>query len=455
MNRLTIPIVLLAALATASRGDRIVLTNGKVLTGTIVGETDDRLSLQVSPTISLEVRRSQVARVYRDSSRTRTRFASPAVVPPDTTPPHIKANRPKLVCFAQISGPIESDLMVTAVRRSCAEAVRRKAHTVVFEIDTPGGRLDLMLEIASLIERLAPIPTIAYVSGGPSGGAYSAGAVLAIACERTYMAPGTAIGAAAPVHVTKKKTATDEKYISAIRAKVRSLAQKNDYPPKIAAAMVDAEIQIREAKVDGKTTFLSIAKPPPTAPAPAADPDPAEPKIELGDWITTKGKLLTLTAIEAQRYGIAAAIVPTRQELVDSLRLTGCRVADLATKDALDQALKRRRRRLVQLEASIASHGARAVALDPQNFRYARHHKKHGIYQKNDFLDDGRLWRRRSDSCIKSIDACLDACREKLILARTHPELGIVTRPVEARMTTLLTLRERVASEFAFRGSEK
>ena len=32
--------------------------------------------------------------------------------------------------------------------------------------------------------------------------------------------------------------AADEKYVSAIRAKVRSLAQKNGYPPKIAAAMM-------------------------------------------------------------------------------------------------------------------------------------------------------------------------------------------------------------------------
>ena len=56
-----------------------------------------------------------------------------------------------------------------------------------------------------------------------------------------FLAPGTAIGAAAPVAVKAKKTAVDEKHISAVRAKMRSLAQKNGYPPKIAAAPSKAQ----------------------------------------------------------------------------------------------------------------------------------------------------------------------------------------------------------------------
>ena len=449
---------LLVALAATGRPDQIFLKGGKVLTGNIVAETEDRLSLQVSDTISMDVRRSQISRIVRGRGGAATLQRAP-VAPAAPAPPEVKRNRNRLVCFAQISGPIESDVMLSALRRSCAIAVREKTDLVVFEIDTPGGRLDLMLEMVALIEKLHPIPTVAHVSGGPSGGAYSAGAILAMACGETFMAPGTAIGAAAPVAVTKNKRAVDEavdeKYVSAIRGKIRSLAQKNGYPPEVAAAMVDAEIEIREATVNGKTTFLSIAQAPPPTPAPAAEAEDEKPKIELGDWITKRGKLLTLTAVEAKRYEIATAIVPSRRDLIAALDLTGCRVADLNTTDLYADALKQRRRRLSQLEGKITAYDARAVALDPKRSRYARHEKKHGIFNIGDFLDNGRLWRRRSSVCIKLADGCLDACRELLAMDRDHPELRIQIAPIKARMARLVALRERVLAEYALKGSER
>ncbi len=456
-GRITIAGLLLVAVAAAGRPDQIVLKSGKVLTGTIVGETADRLSLQVSGTISMDVRRSQIARVVRGRGAATTTFGPPPVAP-DAAPDHVKRNRKKLVCFAQISGPIDSELMVEAVRRSCAAAARERAQIAVFEIDTPGGRLDLMLEICALIEQLHPIHTVAYVSGGASGGAYSAGAVLAMACAETFMAPGTAIGAAAPVAVTARKTAVDEKHVSAVRAKMRSLAQKNGYPPKIAAAMVDAEIQIREATVNGKATFLSVAQTP--TPAPAAAPTTAadaeaKPDVQLGAWVTQRGKLLTLTAVEAKRYEIATALVPSRRELVAALDLAGCRVADLDTTAFYTDALSQRRIQLQKLEGKIAAYEARAVALDPRKYKYPRHEKKHGIFNKGDFLDEGRVWRRRSAVAIKLIDGCLTACRDKLALALAHPELRINPTPVKAAMTRLVGLRERIAAEYKLRGSER
>ena len=459
-NHKPLALLMLVGLAAAAWPDQVVLKSGKVIHGTIVAETEDRVSLQVSDTISLDVRRDQIARIIRGKDSHRTPLNAPPVAP-DPTPPDLKRNRRKLVCFIQVSGPIESEFMVATVHRSCAAAAKDEASLVVFEIDTPGGRLDLMLEIVALIERLHPIPTIAYVSGGPCGGAYSAGAVVAMACGETFMAPGTAIGAAAPVAVTARKTAVDEKHISAVRAKMRSLAQKNGYPPKIAAAMVDAEIEIRQATVNGKATFLSVAQiPAPAAPAapaaPEAEPEAEEePKITLGDWVTKRGKLLTLTAVEAKRYEIATDLAASRAALIDTLDLTGCQVRDLRTADLYEEGLRQRRRRLTQLEAKITAYEARAVALDPRSFRYARHEKKHGIYKIGDFLDNGRGWRARSSACIKLIDGCLEACRELMVIARENPELAINTAPLKPRMATLVALRERVLGEYGLKGSER
>ncbi|MBL7224286.1 MAG: hypothetical protein ISS72_10570 [Candidatus Brocadiae bacterium] len=447
-------VVWVAVVASAARADKIVLKSGKVLIGQIVAESEERIALRVSPSISMEVRRSEVSQIVREEGGVRARLGQPPVAPPDATPPEIKQNRRKLVCFAQVHGPIESDLMVDAVRRSCARAVHQKAELVVFEIDTPGGRLDRMLEIVALIERLHPIPTVAYVSGGPSGGAYSAGAVLAMACGETYMAPGTAIGAAAPVAVTGKKTAVDEKHVSAVRAKMRSLAQKNGYPPKVAAAMVDAQIEIREATINGKATFLSVATPTAAAPAPEA-PAAEAPKVELGDWVTERGKLLTLTAVEAKRYEIATALAASRGDLVDLLGFTGCTVGDLKTDEGFEELLEGRRRQLQKLDGKIAAYHARALALDPAKFRYARHEKSHGIFRLGDFLDEGRQWRRRSSACIKLTDGCLEACRKKLAMALDHPELNIQTAGVKAMMPGLVALREKVAGSYYLKGSER
>ena len=440
-------VVWAVVLASPTRADKIVLKSGKVLTGQIVAESDERVVLRVSPSISMEVRRSQVSEIVRGAGGVGAPLAEPPVAPPDATPPETERNRKKLACFAQVRGSLESALMVEAVRRSCARAVHQRADLVVFEIDTPGGRLDRMLEIVALIERLHPIPTVAHVSGGPSGGAYSAGAVLAMACGDTFMAPGTAIGAAAPVAVTAKRTAVDEKHVSAVRAKMRSLAQKNGYPPKVAAAMVDAEIEIREAKVNGKATFLSVA-------TPTAQPAEA-PKVELGGWVTERGKLLTLTAVEAERYEIASGLAASRGALIDLLGLTGCTVTDLDTDEAFEELVEDRRRELQKLEGKIAAYHARALALDPAKFKYPRHDKKHGIYRAGDFLDNGRLWRRRSAACIKLVDGCLEACRSKLAMADDHPELGIQTASVKAMMPGLVALREKVAGGYNLRGSER
>ena len=448
-NKPSLLIALLFALALPAPADQLFLKNGKVLKGHILAETPSRVSLQVANTITTDVPRSRIARIVRAPASNIPKLALPRVNTVSTKQEPTPPNHNKVVCFLQIHGTIESTLMVSAVRRSCARARELDADIVVFEIDTPGGRLDLLLELCSLIEQLAPTQTITYVAGGPSGGAYSAGAVLAMACGTTYIAPGTAIGAAAPVLVSSGRSAINEKYVSAIRAKVRSLAQKNGYPPKVAAAMVDAEIEIREATVNGKPTFLSIAKAPPQ---PAAE---EKPKIELGDWITKRGKLLTLTATEAKRYKIATAVVATRAKLVETLDLVKPSVIDLNTDDALADAHKRRARHLTKLDASIASYNARAVAIDPRLFKYPRHPKAHGIYARLDFLDNGRLWRHRSSACIKTIDACLAACRQKLVLARKYPEMRIADAPVKAIMSRLVTLRERVASEYGLRGSEK
>jgi len=76
-------------------------------------------------------------------------------------------------------------------------AASEGAPAVIVRLNTPGGSLDATQQITSAFLE-APVPVIVYVS--PAGGyAASAGTFITLAANLSYMAPGTNIGAAAPV----------------------------------------------------------------------------------------------------------------------------------------------------------------------------------------------------------------------------------------------------------------
>ena len=95
-----------------------------------------------------------------------------------------------LVYRVSISGTIDLGL-APFVARVVKEAERDKADLIVFDINTLGGRLDAMIEIRDVIAG-AKVPTVAYINPR----AISAGALIALACKKIYMAPGGTIGAA-------------------------------------------------------------------------------------------------------------------------------------------------------------------------------------------------------------------------------------------------------------------
>ncbi len=99
------------------------------------------------------------------------------------------------------------------------------AAAVVFQLDTPGGGLDVTRKI---VEHFfdSPVPVIVYVA--PSGArAGSAGVFITYAAHLAAMAPGTNIGAASPVSLTGELTGTMEsKVTNDSAALIRSIAQQ-------------------------------------------------------------------------------------------------------------------------------------------------------------------------------------------------------------------------------------
>ena len=221
--------------------------------------------------------------------------------------------------FIPVHGEIDRSLVVF-LRRSIQKAKDQNARYIVFDIDTFGGRVDSALQIATLIGSAEPSATVAYVTAGPesTGVSWSAGALISLACSSIYMAPGTSMGAAAPVTMGPEGALpASEKVVSAVRAQIAALAEKNGYPVSIARAMVDQDIELREIFIDGEMQVASADE----IGDIERDANKNGKSYELGRIISPSGKLLTLTAMEMERYGVSSATVSNRRELLRLLEL--------------------------------------------------------------------------------------------------------------------------------------
>ena len=90
----------------------------------------------------------------------------------------------------------EIDLItLRSLERRLDEAIAAGADAIVIELDTPGGRADAMLDICHLLKTDAPANTVAWIH--PK--AYSAGAVIALACREIVVSPNSVMGDAAVI----------------------------------------------------------------------------------------------------------------------------------------------------------------------------------------------------------------------------------------------------------------
>jgi len=149
-----------------------------------------------------------------------------------------------LVVAIDIDGTINTG-MAHRVQRAVDEARKSGASALLVVLKTNGGVVDDANDIRDALGQ-AGIPTIAYVAER----AWSAGALISLACDKIYMAPGSSIGAAEPIPSTAKT-------ISALRAEFESLAEAHHRNPQIAAAMTDPSVVIPGLKEKGQILSLS------------------------------------------------------------------------------------------------------------------------------------------------------------------------------------------------------
>ena len=160
------------------------------------------------------------------------------------------AEAPKRVYVIPIRQEIDSPL-VYVVRRGVKDAMAAKADLIVLDMKTLGGRLDTTQDIIDILGNFKGA-TVTYVDTQ----AFSAGSFIAVSTQHIYMAPQSVIGAAAPVTLalgggTQDLPSTVEtKETSAVKAMVRTQAEKNGYRTNVTDAMIDKNTEL---VVDGKT----------------------------------------------------------------------------------------------------------------------------------------------------------------------------------------------------------
>ena len=170
--------------------------------------------------------------------------------------------------------------------KGLAEAKTLGADAVLIHLNTYGGQVDAADSMRTAI-LYSPIPVYVFIDNN----AASAGALISIACEKIYLRKGANIGAATVVNQTG--AAMPDKYQSYMRSMMRSTAeahgqdtiiQRNDTlykwkrDPLIAEAMVDERVSIPN--------------------------------------LVDTGKVLTLTAQEAMKWGYCEGIAESPDEVI-------------------------------------------------------------------------------------------------------------------------------------------
>ena len=140
-----------------------------------------------------------------------------------------------------LNGEISPSLFLF-LRRVEKAAENAGAAAIIFEMNTYGGQLDSAEKITGVLNH-ATIPTYTYINSN----AGSAGALIALATKHIFMAPVSAIGAAAPVLPTGEDLPATEKdkTVSYWSALIRSSAIRNGHNPDIGEAFINKDKEVK------------------------------------------------------------------------------------------------------------------------------------------------------------------------------------------------------------------
>ncbi|MDB5048330.1 MAG: conserved uncharacterized protein related to nfeD [Fibrobacteres bacterium] len=227
------------------------------------------------------------------------------------SPSKSQASADKPVRKKAIVIPIEEEVdfgLHAFLKRAVAEALIQKPDVIVFKVNTYGGELQSAFDIVDLLMGVSQCSTYAFVEQK----AISAGALIALSCNRIAMGNGTTIGDCAPITQGKDGIVMlGEKIQSPLRAKFRTLAEKNGYPSLMAQAMVTADIGVVVAETASAEEYFTVKQW-------DALGEKGQARFKSHKIVVPEGQLLTMTDREASAFGFSQGSYAGLKEFLDA-----------------------------------------------------------------------------------------------------------------------------------------
>ncbi len=248
-----------------------------------------------------------------------------------------------------ITGEI-TDVTFESIKRRVEKAKQQGADVIIFEIDTPGGYVTSALEICDYIKNLGDVRTVAWINTQ----AYSAGSMIAVACDEIVMARASVLGdcgviLGGPTGPQEVPEAIRAKAESPVLEQFRDSAARHGYDVLLCESMVVKEYEVwwventktgERRFVDTETMdellgtgekpkvlgveFPSLIKAETEWQLVESFEDPiTNAKTPVDQPVVKDTELLTMSQSRAYAFGFSKAIVTGENDLRERYGLTG------------------------------------------------------------------------------------------------------------------------------------
>ncbi|HEX8875993.1 MAG TPA: hypothetical protein VF777_04545 [Phycisphaerales bacterium] len=281
LPRLLIALAAMLLAFAARAADMLYFNDGRILIGEIIKETDDEVEAKGTidgVAMHSTFKRSQIASVIKDTKRKPT-----SIVKTDPKDEESKGD----FLIVPLKGEFGADIYPLGVINAMDWCVKNKVPQLVLVIDSPGGYVWAAQYMAEkMAEKDSNLKFTMVIDS-----AISASIWPAFASDRLYVTPAATFGGAVVYSVNHTGSAeVDTKMNSILAAKVGAMAESNGHSAALARAMMLPGSPAYAAQRDGRWIITDTNQ----------QGDNAVP--------LNKNGIITLTAAECLRYGIAGQI---------------------------------------------------------------------------------------------------------------------------------------------------
>lgn len=429
----------------AAFGDTLVTTSGKVYEGELISQSNGVIVFEVHKYGSVyrktfneedveSITKGKKKPSKKSSKGKKTSKQSKAKKPDGDMPakpkaPKVVENKGATYYIIPLEGMVGKTFVASVLEESLEDALKRKPSAVILEIDSPGGLVSEVTKLADVIRRYSEEVRLVVFAKD----AISAAAITSLAVKEIYMKPGGRFGAATAwrAGASGKPTAVGEKFQSVWRATARSIAEQGGHSPLFGDAMIDANEELHWVDEKGK----KVVK-----------------KGRGKNMITARGKLLTMTARETVKCGLAKGVALNIDELGKALGYEGwkeCKgyAVPLAKwrKESLKVAEKQFKEHFEKFEKYMST----AKAKDPRNSDYV-------VYRGGCFTPASkRKWKRRARACCLFLARAGKELKKAAKLAEEFP--GLLSDPdsIRNKQKMIDSLREEIYNKMDKQGMSR